>query len=247
MPSSALIAAASRRAIASVTSFSRVPPRPMRARVLAAVAGVDRDHEVAPLAAAGDDFTGLATTARVSRARQADVRRQLPGRRSPRRPASRACAPGRGAGGISTTSRWPALPSGPDHETLHRLRDVEVEHDAQLAVGLRPGAHAAHRALPVRQRPCACARRALSQVDDDAVGILEREHLVARRRAQVEHQAGTLRSGPEPHVVDARGGRRGRGQRRAARQQRCTAGSSGELGRAATCAVIYPDAEAIIQ
>ena len=56
---SALIWRASSRAIARVTSFSRLPARPERARILAAVAGVDRDHQRTHAAAAHHVLHGL--------------------------------------------------------------------------------------------------------------------------------------------------------------------------------------------
>ena len=41
-------------------------------------------------------------------------------------------------------------------------------------------------------------------VDDHAIGIVEREHAVLDRRAQIEHQAGAIRAGPQTHVFDGR-------------------------------------------
>ena len=59
------------------------------------------------------------------------------------------------------------------------------------------------------------------QIDDDPVGILEREELVANRRGEVEHDPGRVGAGPQAHVLHEHLGLGGRGPHDERQKQAC--------------------------
>jgi len=141
----------SRLAIARVTSFSCVPPRAARARVLAAVAGVDRDDH------RGDRPSG--PSARASGRRD---RASAPAGPEPRPSRARVPARANGAfcGSVGCRDRRRGLQRRRGHladrigllqqrqQRVLRLLGIDVDHEAMLV--LAHGRHGKHVGLSPR-------------------------------------------------------------------------------------------------
>jgi hypothetical protein len=81
---------------------------------------------------------------------------------------------------------------------------AEIDDDAQITVGLFGRAQLLHETLPLRQ----CTRvvdDSAGNVDDDAIGIVEGEHAVLDRLAQIEHQPSAIGPRPETNFFDRHG------------------------------------------
>ena len=193
---------------------------PDRAGILAAVAGVDRDDEVAALAAAAQ--TGLTAFMRPAGGRGARAPEPL-------RRGRRACRerPGpardrrdrryRGAAqlaGSSTTNRCPAVPSGATAKLSRSAARIQVEHEAQAVARLRPGPQRRHRSLAIGQAAFGMQARVFARSTTMRSGLSSVNTSYFDRARQVEHEARALRSRPEPHVGDRVATRRPRWKRR---------------------------------
>ncbi len=151
-------------ATASATDFFARAGLADRTGVLAAMARVDRDHDVA-LAVAAPTLTGRGRL----------VEREIDDQAMP-------------VGFV-----------GRRQETLRLHFSVDVEHDAQPAAVARAQAHRADVAGAGRQAQCRDIARDLFEIDDDAIGAVEREQGIASRaptgRARCESNRGSPRVG----------------------------------------------------
>ena len=93
-----------------------------------------------------------------------------------------------------------------DHETLGLLGAVDVEHEPQTVARLRAGTNFPDGALPVRQT-FRGFEFGVREVNDDAIGVVEREHVVLDGTADIQHEARAFRARPEAHVRHARDAR----------------------------------------
>ena len=84
-------------------------------------------------------------------------------------------------------------PFGSDDEAAIGLIRREVEHDTQAMARLRRGTHVLHWALRRRQilRP---GQRRVGEIDDDAIGTIERKDVVFDRAAQFDDEPCALRT-----------------------------------------------------
>ncbi|MNP17303.1 hypothetical protein D3C76_1097320 [compost metagenome] len=171
------------------------PARAERARVLAAVAGVDGDHHVA-------------LAARRSR---------HPGHRLAR--SDRHGGHVRRGSGRHVGGDVGALVVQVDHqavavllvrrqdETLRRHLGGKVEHQAQVAGRALRRAHGGDRRVAQLELVEHGGELGAVDVDDDAVGRAESEQAVLYGAGQVEHQAGVVRCAPDAHALDLCGGK----------------------------------------
>ena len=96
-------------------------------------------------------------------------------------------------------------------------------------IGLRARPDTFHGPLAGRQTLCG-SQVGVLQVDDDAIRVLDRENLVARRRGEIDNEPGTFRTGPQADIGNAGRCREsaGKGAKQADERQE----GSGSLGRA---------------
>ena len=69
---------------------------------------------------------------------------------------------------------------GLEQETLRLHGCIDVEHDAQVAARVHARSHAANESAGLRQTRRK-ARDGVLEIDDDAIGVIERENAVLGR------------------------------------------------------------------
>ncbi len=89
----------------------------------------------------------------------------------------------------------------------HRL--LEVEHHTQAAVRTGRVSHAVEVLVFDLVDRKIIRQRRIGEIDHQAVGVFEREYLVHRTAAGVEHQAGVVGCRPQAHAGHLRGKQRG--------------------------------------
>ena len=171
----------SRQALADLEHdvFFAGAARPARARILAAVSGIDRDDDVARL---------------LARARHLlDRSRSGFGLRADRRKVDDEAIAVSAVGGEQETAwfRWP----------------IHVEHDAHRAVLPVCGPDTIDGASPGRQRHRATHYATRRDVDDDAVRIGKGKQLMFGGLTQVECNAGLAAVTRDTHALNLHGSR----------------------------------------
>ena len=77
---------------------------------------------------------------------------------------------------------------------------LEIQHDAQLAVGAHRTANRAYGPRPAGHRLERLGEAAGFQVHDESIGTTQSENVVRRRVAEVQHDPGLAVFGPDPDI-----------------------------------------------
>ena len=154
--------------------------------ILAAVAGINRNNNVAAARLAGGAFAHLRHRRLLARAAVVEIQHQ---------PIS-----GLGIGLESEAARVDA--------------PGDIEDDPQIVAIANAGAHQGDRGIGQIEGGEAGLERRRGDVQHDAIGVFQGQQPVLGGAAQVKHNAGVIRSAPQAHVVHIHRERRGHQQPR---------------------------------
>ncbi|SVJ58319.1 Uncharacterised protein [Klebsiella pneumoniae] len=171
------------------------PARAKGARVFTAVAGVDGDDDIAGAALGWQRQLGH----RLGRRHRSD--RHARGRR-------RGYVRGQvGALVVEIDHQAVAvLLVGRQDETFRGDLRRQVEDHAQVVGRALGGAHRGDRGVAELETVELGRQLGAADVDDDTVGRGQGEQAVLHRTGEIEDQTGVVRSAPDPHALDLRGG-----------------------------------------